>query len=192
MFRGTKGVGAYYNTKVVSLFNGASAYNAHPVVIKANGPDVLAFEDSTGTIKWHWNMLSTGLNFVESNVADYRLFLQAGGKVGINTNTPTATLDVTGSVATQLRTITYNSTIADDDYTVIVTSTGNGTVFLPDASSSNTGRIYVIKRGVNNTSTLTVKTTSNNAIDGGTSVTNSTAYGVIVVQSDGSKYWTIR
>ena len=79
------------------LVNQAAVFNSHPLVIKANGVDVLAFEDSSGTPKWHWNLLSNGLNFVESNVADYRLFLEAGGDVGINTNAPTERLDVNGS-----------------------------------------------------------------------------------------------
>ncbi|EAR00731.1 hypothetical protein [Maribacter sp. HTCC2170] len=79
------------------LVNQASVFNNHPMVIKANGVDVLAFEDSTGAPKWHWNLLQNGLNFVESNVADYRLFLENGGQVGINTNTPTNQLDVNGS-----------------------------------------------------------------------------------------------
>ncbi|WP_143097673.1 hypothetical protein [Chitinophaga sp. CF118] len=97
LFRGTKGTGLYA-LKTVSLFNGASSYNGHPVVIRANGVDVLAFQDSTGTMKWHWNLLGSGLNFVESNVADYRLFLQNGGNVGIGTSTPSALLDVEGTV----------------------------------------------------------------------------------------------
>ena len=78
------------------LINQAGVFNNHPLVIKANGVDVLAFQDSSGTPKWHWNLLSNGLNFVESNVADYRLFLENGGNIGINTNTPTERLDVNG------------------------------------------------------------------------------------------------
>jgi hypothetical protein len=97
LFRGTKGLGIYAS-KTVSLFNGATAFNGHPVIIKANGPDVLAFQDSTGVMKWHWNILGGGLNFVESNVADYRLFLAYGGNVGLGTSTPSAKLDVEGTV----------------------------------------------------------------------------------------------
>lgn len=79
------------------LVNQATVFNSHPLVIRANGVDVLAFQDNTGTSRWHWNLLSGGLNFVESNVADYRLFLQNGGNVGVNTNTPSEQLDVNGS-----------------------------------------------------------------------------------------------
>ncbi|MEZ4969987.1 MAG: hypothetical protein R2814_10090 [Flavobacteriaceae bacterium] len=79
------------------LVNQATTFNNHPLVVRANGVDVLAFEDNTGTPKWHWNLLSNGLNFVESNIADYRLFLENGGNVGIDTNDPTEKLDVNGT-----------------------------------------------------------------------------------------------
>ncbi|WP_425234462.1 hypothetical protein [Ulvibacterium sp.] len=79
------------------LVNQAPSFNDHPLVIRANGVDVLAFQDNTGTARWHWNLLGNGLNFVESNVADYRLFLENGGQVGINTNTPSEQLDVNGT-----------------------------------------------------------------------------------------------
>ncbi|MGB5646976.1 hypothetical protein [Muriicola sp.] len=93
------------------LINQATVFNSHPLVIKANGVDVLAFEDATGSPKWHWNLLANGLNFVESNVADYRLFLEAGGQVGVNTNAPTEQLDVNGSA--RIRSL-GNATASDD------------------------------------------------------------------------------
>ena len=101
------------------LVNQASVFNTHPLVIRANGIDVLAFEDNTGTPRWHWNLLADGLNFVESNVEDYRLFLENGGEVGINTSDPTERLDVNGKL--RVRTL--------DDATnldVILTTTPSG------------------------------------------------------------------
>ncbi len=79
------------------LINQAAVYNSHPLVIRANGSDIIAFQDNAGNPDWHFNLLAGGLNFVESTVADYRLFLQNGGNVGINTNGPTERLDVNGS-----------------------------------------------------------------------------------------------
>lgn len=76
------------------LVNQANTFNNHPLVIRAKGVDILAFEDESGTPKWHWNILSDGLNFVESNVADYRLFIKNGGNVGIGTHNPEATLEI--------------------------------------------------------------------------------------------------
>jgi hypothetical protein len=56
----------------------------------------LGFRDFSGTAQWHINY-DGGFNFVESNVADYRLFLEDGGDVGIGTNAPIRALHVEGS-----------------------------------------------------------------------------------------------
>lgn len=103
LFKGTRGQtaaesgGVDFSTYTLTLFNGAQKFNGHPVIIRANGNDVLAFEDANGVPRWHWNMLGNGLNFVETNVKDYRLFLQNGGNVGVGTSTPAALLDVYGT-----------------------------------------------------------------------------------------------
>jgi len=88
------GVGA--PTNVTALVNGALPFNSHPFTIRANGNDILAFEDAAGVPRWHWNLRGDGLNFVESNVEDYRLFLKNGGNVGVGTDVPVAKLDVNG------------------------------------------------------------------------------------------------
>ncbi|HEX8877686.1 MAG TPA: hypothetical protein VF777_13130 [Phycisphaerales bacterium] len=52
--------------------------------------------------RWHINLFSPngsastdyGLNFVESLVADYRLFLAKGGNIGIGTSTPSGRLEI--------------------------------------------------------------------------------------------------
>lgn len=52
--------------------------------------------------RWHLNLFSPngnasvdyGLNFVESGVADFRLFLAKGGNVGIGTSTPSGRLEI--------------------------------------------------------------------------------------------------
>ncbi|TWF39180.1 hypothetical protein FHW36_106410 [Chitinophaga polysaccharea] len=103
LFRGSRGQtaaesgGSDFSAYTLTLMNGATKFNGHPLIIRANGNDVLAFEDASGTPKWHWNILGGGLNFVETNVKDYRLFLQNGGNVGVGTNTPAALLDVAGT-----------------------------------------------------------------------------------------------
>lgn len=99
--------------------NQAPVFNNHPLVIRANGDDVLAFQDASGTPRWHWNLLGSGLNFVESNVADYRLFLENGGNVGVNTNDPTERLDVNGKL--RVRDIT---TVTTDNDLLTVNGTG--------------------------------------------------------------------
>lgn len=51
----------------------------------------MSFYDAAGNAQWHLNWMTTpgqqGLNFAESGVSDFRLFLKDGGGVGIGTNT---------------------------------------------------------------------------------------------------------
>ncbi|MVT11480.1 hypothetical protein [Chitinophaga tropicalis] len=148
LFRGTKGTGAYTD-KTVALFNGASSYNGHPVVIRANGNDVLAFQDESGTTKWHWNMLAGGLNFVETNVMDYRLFLQNGGHVGINTSTPEAYLDVEGDVKLGTNGTVFNGLLRATGVSVTatgITSTNPVTVTVAMANVTANASVIVNPR----------------------------------------------
>jgi hypothetical protein len=68
-----------------------------PLVIQAQGTsqELISFKDPTGATKWHINQDLgglPGLNFVETGVADARLFLKAGGNVGIGTPNPESTV----------------------------------------------------------------------------------------------------
>jgi len=123
------------NNKGQVLINQATSFNSHPLVIKANGVDVLAFEDASGTPKWHWNLLANGLNFVESNVLDYRLFLENGGNIGINTSNPAAKLHIAGDMQ-------LDNAFKDKDGDVggsgqILSSTTTGTDWITNISGNN-------------------------------------------------------
>jgi hypothetical protein len=74
--------------------------------IRATGisEELLSFENAAGKTVWHINQLlggQSGLNFAETAVADGRLFLKAGGNVGIGTTTPAFRLDVAGVACAQ-------------------------------------------------------------------------------------------
>ncbi len=71
-----------------------------PLAIKAVGTsqELISFKDPSGATRWHINQnlvgSFSGLNFVESGVADGRLFLKAGGNVGIGTINPQRKLQI--------------------------------------------------------------------------------------------------
>ncbi|MCU0637209.1 MAG: tail fiber domain-containing protein [Methanothrix sp.] len=76
---------------------------SRPLTVRAvvASQELISLEDLTGKVKWHLNQNlggnNPGLNFVETGVADGRLFLKAGGNVGINNVNPQRSLHVEGS-----------------------------------------------------------------------------------------------
>lgn len=102
---------------------GTDPVTNRPLTIKGIGDDSvwLQFQDSNGASQWHLNYADGGLNFVESAVAEHRLFLQDGGNVGINTSSPGARLDVKGgSIRTDGQLM---STVAEGTAPLAVAST---------------------------------------------------------------------
>ncbi|MET3876503.1 hypothetical protein [Chitinophaga sp. OAE865] len=141
------------------------------------------------------NMSFDATSEVDQDAANFN-WNSSTKRLGLKTGTPNSTLQVAGSVSTNIRTITSSTsfTVADDDYTVIINTpvpaliTTTVTITLPNAAAANKGRIYVIKR-INAGSRLVVNVTSN-SIEAGTSTTL-TAGVSYHFQSDGTKWWII-
>ncbi len=88
----------FYSTNYVGI--GASVPD-RPLTVQGVGAamDLFSMKNSSGVTKWHLNMYDgSGLNYSETGVADGRLFLKAGGNVGIGTLTPQQKLSVIGLV----------------------------------------------------------------------------------------------
>jgi trimeric autotransporter adhesin len=104
------------------------------------------------------------------------------------TSTTENTLKLNGSFAVKRTTYSTNSTIAGNDYIVAVTTTSVITLTLPTASGIS-GREYIIKSEAS-TASITVNTTSSQTIDGATTKTISSGYGVLRVYSNGINWFT--
>jgi len=81
---------------------------------------------------------------IKTNNSD-RVYISSDGKVGVGTTSPNSTFSVEGSVSNKVSIVTTNTTLDETYHTVLANATSNITITLPTASSSNVGRIYVIK-----------------------------------------------
>lgn len=98
-------------------------------------------------------------------------------QIGINTNTPTSTLDVRGSLQASFREITENTTLNENDYYITYSGTEDATITLPPISigtNNFNGRIYRIKNVSNNN--IIIRPSGENTIR----VTNNTSNFFIV------------
>jgi hypothetical protein len=79
---------------------GASTPYAGRHTFQPNGGSTapIQLNDNTGANRWHWDVTSDGLDFVETNIAQNRLFLKAGGNIGMGIN-PTANLHIKAGTA---------------------------------------------------------------------------------------------
>lgn len=114
---------------------GASQTPDRPVTIQANGVEWIGLRDSAGANKWHVNHKNGGVNFAETGLADGRLFLAAGGNVGIGTDAPTkAKLEISGFTSTAL-TLPYRVNASGG--TALATGNYNLSLYANNAVAAN-------------------------------------------------------
>ncbi len=109
---------------------GAVPATGSPLTIRGTGSDSawLQLVDSAGANQWNLNYMDGGLNFAETGVSDFRLYLEDGGEVGIGTGAPDARLNVQNSTGAVTGRFT-NLTPSGRTYAVVgtTTSTSAGT-----------------------------------------------------------------
>ncbi|CAD7802267.1 hypothetical protein CHRY9390_00903 [Chryseobacterium aquaeductus] len=121
------------------------------------------------------------------NVLEDAVHIQNKAIVGnVSTSTtPNSTLQVAGSVATNIRTLS-SGTLADDDYTILAT----GDISLPAATSGNVGRMYNIINDTSGNIAITGTFRINGSNSSGYGLNNTNLGRSILVQSTGSA-WVI-
>lgn len=119
-------------------------------------------------------------------------FIMAAGsyaQVGVGTTTPNSTLDVRGSMSTNYRSFTANTTAASTDNVLVFTGSSAATLTLPTAVGCD-GRSYVIKNASTSgpVPVLTVATSSSQTIDGVSSWVLDESYETVTLISDGANW----
>ncbi len=133
------------------LINQATSNSDFPLLIKANGSlhNLLAFQNTTNDTKWHVNLSGNGLNFAETNVNDYRLFLKEGGNVGIGTASPQTPLEISSNSAGLLRLTNTSSAnpIAAAAYIDFRTSNATRMGYIGDGNVNSTSFNFRAEQG---------------------------------------------
>jgi hypothetical protein len=172
---------------VVGSFRNTTNANGLSRIAGSNGMDTLVLHAASaitpGGVSVTTQTFGGSKTFQDSLMAAKTLMV--GG-----TSTANSTLQVEGSVAMSIKTVTANTTLSSADYTVLVNASGGAvTVTLPAPSSSISGRVYIIKKiggGLTNDVTLS------GAIEDGTSFSIYNDWTVVKVQTDGSKWYVIK
>jgi hypothetical protein len=110
-----------------------------------------------------------------------------------NTGNANSTVQIDGSVAMAIKTVTSNYTATATDNTILAnTTSGALSVTLP-STTGITGRIYTIKKigtgGIDNALTITP---SSGTIEGGASYIIYNDWTFVTLQTDGTNWYIIR
>jgi len=110
-------------------------------------------------------------------------------KVGIGATTPNSKLHCWGSFATIVHTFSVNTALGANHHIVLVDASVDAiTIELPDAATC-TGRQYIIKKIDSSSNAVTISAQSGQTIDGQSSMSITTQYGIVRVVSDGSNWY---
>jgi hypothetical protein len=128
-------------------------YNGGIMINKGSGA-ALIFKNTLSSDKlWDINPVGNDLSIDESNVSPPRMYLQAGGNVGINLTTPTKTLDINGTIKVS-DTAYFGNKLSNGTYTYTLPS-ATGTLALTSAfdTTSLSNRIN-LKLNISDTASM--------------------------------------
>jgi hypothetical protein len=157
-------------------------------ILKDTNPTLILNELNT-TTKTSFYIHSGDIMLDEVGVAQRLVIKKGTGFIGISNSSPNSTLSIGGSISGNIRTVSVSDTIKDKDYVIFAAPSSNITLTLP-AASNCIGRMYIIKKTINNSSTVTIVSASGN-IEGQTQQVLTNQYQMITIISDGANYFLI-
>jgi hypothetical protein len=115
---------------------------------------------------------------------------RSGGNIGVGTTSPNSTVQIAGSLSTNVATKSANYTLTSTDHVVLANATSGAlTLTLPTAVGI-TGRQYTVKKVDTTANGVTVATTSSQTIDGATTYNLTSRNQTASLVSDGAN-WAI-
>ncbi len=110
-------------------------------------------------------------------------------RMGLNSNSPESTLQVNGSLATKVTTLSGNTTLDDTHHVVLVDASGGNVTLTVPLASSGDARQYMIKKTDSSSNDVIITRSGANTIDGDTSVTMGVQYEARTIISDGTNWY---
>lgn len=194
---GNKIIDGVTTASAVNYINATNAATTNAPVLQSAGSDtnigVTLKSKGTGRVVIQAGGSSTTAIQVQSSGGSSIVNIDSTNSrmsVGLNATTPTSTLQIIGSFALPIRTVTANTTATATDHTILGDTTSAAFQLTLPTAVGITGRMYTLKRTNSGANNLTVGTTSSQTIDGSTTYVMTTQYKYITVQSDGAN-WVI-
>jgi hypothetical protein len=172
---------------VVGPFSNLSNPNGLSRITGTNGTDSLVLHAASATT-------AGGVSTIAQTFGGHKTFqdsLTAAQTLLVGkTGTANSTLQVEGSVALSIRTITASTTLSNTDYTILVNAAGGAvTVTLPTPAPTIVGRTYIIKKIAGGLSNDVIV---NGPIEDGNSFSIYNDWTVLKIQCDGSRWYIIK
>ncbi len=154
-----------------------------------NGYSLLKIYDKSGNSESYIRNLNNSL-FLGNPYVE-KLVSLVNSNVGIANSDPKATLHIGGSLALPITSKTANYTVTANDYTITGDATsGNITFTLPTAVGI-AGVMYVVKKIDASGNSVIIDGAGAETIDGAASVSITTQYQSVVLQSNGANWYKI-
>lgn len=124
-------------------------------------------------------------------VTSVAMSVPAGMSVSGSPVTSTGTLAVTGFPNLAFASKTANYTLTATDQVILASASGGAFTLTLPAASSNSGKVFYLKKTDSTTNAVTISRAGSDTIEGATTTTLNTQYEILTLVSDGVSVWNI-
>jgi hypothetical protein len=185
------GIGTNSPTYLLNLYNADAASGFEPI-IETNNTRWAGITFKNTNREWFSGIPSGGASrfaFVDNTAGQERVSINSSGYVGINQTSPVSGLDVQTNMGMQVTAITSATTLTNAHN--IVLCSGSAFTLTLTAASTNTGKIYYIKKTDGSTNYITIDGNSSETIDGATTMVLYVQYDAVRISCDGSNWHVV-